>query len=368
MQTVSKCRLWGSVLALFLCLGAGWAQTPSPSEVDRPARPIKLIFDTDIGNDVDDVMAFAMLHSLQSRKQCELLAVTITKPDELAGPFVDAMDTFYGHPGIPIGFTHAGLTNEPSKFLKLATTMDGGEPRFPHALKRSSDRPPATRVLRKTLAAQEDGSVVIVQVGFFSNLAALLGSAADEVSPLSGVELVKRKVRLLSIMAGAFKPVANNKHFLEYNVIKDIPAAQKVAGQWPTPIVWSGFEIGIAVPFPAKSIEQDFNYVRHHPVPEAYRLYQPPPHERPTWDLTSVLYAVFPERGYFDVSEAGKVSIAEDGYASFAPGEGGRDRFLILSEAQRGRVREAMVQLASEPPESRSTNQRPESTPRKKGS
>jgi hypothetical protein len=108
------------------------------------AAPVRIIFDTDVGNDVDDVLALSMLHALQTRGECELLAVTITKPDELAGPFVDAVNTFYGRPGIPIGFTHAKLTNEPSKFLPLAEVKDGGKLRYPHHLSRSSKAPEAT--------------------------------------------------------------------------------------------------------------------------------------------------------------------------------------------------------------------------------
>ena len=315
----------------------------------QPA-PVKVIFDTDIGNDVDDVLALAMLHSLQARQECELMAVTITKPDELAGPFVSAMDAFYYHPDIPIGFTQAHLKNEPSKFLSLANAIDDGKPRYPHTLKRSSDAPPATQVLHDVLSAQPDSSVVLIQVGFFSNFAALLDTAGDAKSPLAGRELIKRKVRLLSVMAGSFQPIPNHKHFGEYNIVNDIPAAQKVAKEWPTPIVWSGFEIGISLPYPARSIEQDFNYVPHHPVAEAYRLYKPPPHQRPTWDLTSVLYAVFPGRGYFDVSVPGQVTIADDGSTHFEQTAAGRDRFLVLKEEQRARVKEALVQLASEPP------------------
>ena len=41
----------------------------------------------------------------------------------------------------------------------------------------------------------------------------------------------------------------------------DIAAAEALVRDWPTPIVFSGFEIGIAVPYPAASIEQDFAYV-----------------------------------------------------------------------------------------------------------
>ncbi|HWX22737.1 MAG TPA: nucleoside hydrolase [Candidatus Binatia bacterium] len=321
------------------------------STLRAPAlEPAKIIFDTDIGNDVDDVLALSLLHALQTRGHCQLLAVTITKPDELAGPFVDALNTFYGRPDIPIGFTRSSLKNEPSKFLPLADLKDGGEPRYPHRLKRSSDAPAATQLLRRILGHQPEHSVVLVQVGYFSNLAALLDTPADEYSPLTGSELVRQKVKLLSVMAGAFQAIGQNKRFLEYNVTQDLPASRKLAQNWPTPIVWSGFEIGIAVPYPAVSIERDFGYVSHHPAAEAYRLYNPPPHERPTWDLTSALYAVLPDRGYFGLSEPGRVTVAEDGFTQFAPASDGRDRFLTLNEARVSRVKEALVQLASQPP------------------
>jgi inosine-uridine nucleoside N-ribohydrolase len=329
-------------LAPLLCRAA---DGPPP----KPA-PVKVIFDTDIGNDVDDVLALAMLHALQSRGDCELLAVTITKPDELAGPFVDAVDTFYGRPGIPIGFTHSGLKNDPSKFLGLANVKDGHKLRYPHRLKKSSDAPDAVTLLRKTLSRQPDGSVVLVQVGYFSNLGALLQTGGDSCSPLNGRDLVRQKVKLLSVMAGAFRAAEQAKHFREFNVIKDIPAARALVKDWPTPIIWSGFEIGISLPYPAPSIQQDFGYVPHHPAAEAYYAYMPPPHQRPTWDLTSVLYAVHPDRGYFELSTPGEVTVEEDGFTQFTPRENGRDRFLVLKEAQIPRVKEALVQLASEPP------------------
>jgi hypothetical protein len=313
---------------------------------------VKIIFDTDIGNDVDDVLALSMLHALQTRSDCELLAVTITKPDELAGPFVDAMNTFYGRPGVPIGFTRSGLKNDASKFLPLAEAKDGGKLRYPHRLQRSSDAPPATELLRRTLSGEPDHSVTLVQVGYFSNLAALLDTPGDKFSSLSGPELVKAKVKVLSVMAGAFQSIGQNAHFLEYNVTQDLAASRKLAAAWPTPIVWSGFEIGISVPYPAVSIERDFKYVAHHPAAEAYCLYNPPPHERPSWDLTSVLYAVFPDRDYFSLSEPGTVTVEQDGFTHFTPAADGRDRFLKLNQTQAARVKEALVQLSSQPPNS----------------
>lgn len=66
------------------------------------AQSVKLIFDTDMGNDVDDAQALAMIHSLQSRGTLELLAVTSTKDHPLSAPFTDALNTFYGCPKIRI--------------------------------------------------------------------------------------------------------------------------------------------------------------------------------------------------------------------------------------------------------------------------
>ena len=343
MRIISRCRFIG-----MLTLGALSCQPlfSAPNETNTPA-PVKMIFDTDVGNDVDDVLALAVLHALQSRGECELLGVTITKPDELAGPFLDAVNTFYGRPGIPLGFTQAKLTNEPSKYLGLAETVDGQQPRYPHRLKRSSDAPAATALIRQILARQPDRSVVLVQVGYFSNLAALLDTKGDSYSPLSGVELVRAKVKLLSVMAGAFK---TDKPRQEYNVVQDLSAARRMTRDWPTPIVWSGFEIGVAVPYPAVSIERDFNYVAHHPVREAYYLYRPPPHARPSWDLTSVLYAVRPDREYFGLSEPGTVTVEANGETRFLPETNGRDRYLTLTEKEIIRVKEALTELASEPP------------------
>jgi hypothetical protein len=338
--------LLGFCFGAFLLASVANATPAAPSK----AAPVRVIFDTDIGNDVDDVLALSMLHSLQARSECQLLAVTVTKPDELAGPFVDAMNTFYGHPATPIGFTRAGLKNDPSKFLSLAEIKDGARLRYPHRLKRSSDALPATLILRQVLSRQPDHSVVLVQVGYFSNLAALLDTQSDSFSPLAGRELIQQKVKLLSVMAGAFQTIDKNEHYLEYNVVQDLPASKKLARNWPTAIVWSGFEIGIAVAFPAVSIERDFQYVPHHPAAEAYCLYAPPPHERPTWDLTSVLYAVLSDREYFDLSPPGQVTVEADGFTRFIPEAQGRDRYLILNEPQRARVREALVQLASQPP------------------
>ena len=82
----------------------------------------------------------------------------------------------------------------------------------------------------------------------------------------------------------------------------------------------------VAIPYPSVSVAQDFRYVPHHPAAEAYCLYNPPPHERPTWDLTAALYAVLPGRDYFGLSEPGRVTVEPDGCTRFvATSQGGTD-------------------------------------------
>jgi purine nucleosidase len=316
----------------------------------QAAEPVRLIFDTDICGDCDDVLALGMIHSLQSRGQCRLLAVTISVDHELAAPFVDAVNTFYERGDIPIGVVGKGGVVEKSEFLSLVEEQDSGRFRYRHDVVLKQSARNATAVLREALATQPDHSVVIAQVGFSTNLARLLGSPGDDISPLSGRELVERKVKLLSLMAGSFQPIEKNHRHLEYNVVKDIASFRLLTERWPTPMVFSGFEIGIALPYPAVSIERDYGYVQHHPLAEAYIRRNPPPHNRPTWDLTSVLFAVLPDRGYFDVSQSGSVTVEPDGFTRFTENPQGTHRYLILKPEQKPRVLEALVQLSSQPP------------------
>ena len=263
-------------------------------------QPVRLIFDTDMGNDIDDALALGVIHALQTRRECQLLAVTITKDNEFSAPFVDLVNTFYGRGDIPIGVVRGGKTPKDGPYIrKTAQSRDEGKIRYPHDLRSGKDAPEAVGLLRRILASQPDRSVVMVVVGFSTNIARLLESKPDNHSPLTGKALVAEKCRLLSIMAGMYSSERRHK---EYNVFMDVPAARKVYTDWPTPIVASGYEIGRAIKFPAASIQHDFNYIKHHPLREAYGLYKKMPYDRETWDLTSVLYAVRPERGYFSLS------------------------------------------------------------------
>src|SRR5262249_20634416 len=195
------------------------------------------------------------------------------------------VNTFYGHAQIPVGIVHGGVTAEAFQKKFPSTTWpttrytqlisqrksSDGSVMYPQRLMDGAKAPDAVALLRQTLAAQRDSSVVLIQVGYSTNLARLLDSPADAASPLKGRDLIRRKVRLLSVMAGNFGEIQAEgktlaKGTAEFNLMVDVPAAQALFTSWPTPIVASGFEIGLAMRFPGQSIAHDFGYVAHHPI------------------------------------------------------------------------------------------------------
>jgi inosine-uridine nucleoside N-ribohydrolase len=301
-----------------------------------------VIFDTDMGNDVDDALALAILHSLSDRGECRLIGVTLTNSNPSAAPYVRLVNAFYGRSDLPVGIAEKTIKGGDEDHYLSATLKSAPSDMQPPAGNGKAE--PAVQLLRRLLQTSTE-KVTIVQVGFSSNLAALLDSKPDSVSPLTGMDLAREKVALVSAMAGDFKGGRP-----EYNVKLDIAAARHVFEQWPSPIVFSGYEIGLDLLFPAQSIEHDFNYVKWHPVAASYRAYNKMPYDRPTWDLTAALQAVRDSHSYFNLSPKGQVHVDRDGTTTFAPGNGNR-QFLRLAPEKKLEILEALTLLASEPPQ-----------------
>ncbi|TPG21157.1 nucleoside hydrolase [Sphingomonas koreensis] len=330
--------------------------------------------------DIDDVLALAGLHALQDRGEAKILAITTSTSDKWCASYINLLDTFYGHSDIPVGLVRGGVT-PPARWAGDGSPMADSAPMyteyvstlrkpngtflFPHALVDGSKAVDSVALLRKTLAAQKDGSVVMIGVGFSTNFARLIESKPDQFSSLSGLELVKRKVRLLSVMAGRFadqqyRDETVSKDRPEYNIRKDIPSARIVFRDWPTPIVVSGSEIGFTMRIKGADIGALFNYVDKHPVvvtyrymDQTYRTKATSPdelHDHKTFDLTSVLYAIRPNGGYFSLSPAGRISLQPNGVSTFEESAQGNIRYLTVNDLQRARTLEAMTLLASQPP------------------
>jgi inosine-uridine nucleoside N-ribohydrolase len=175
-------------------------------------------------------------------------------------------------------------------------------------VKSNNQVPDAVALYRKTLAAQADKSVTIVTVGFLTNLEGLLNSVPDTYSKLSGKELVKRKVKRLVSMAGGF-PMGR-----EYNVFTDVNAAKGAYNQWPTEIIFSGFEIGQKIKTGLPLVQNAA--IKNSPVKDVYQISLPRTPEdnkgRMSWDQTAVLVAVRGANPYYNLVP-GKIVLLDDG-------------------------------------------------------
>ena len=145
----------------------------------------------------------------------------------------------------------------------------------------------------------------------------------------TGKELIAQKVDRLVVMAGHFE----DPQYREYNVVNDISACQKVYAEWPTDIYTSGFEVGLRIKYPAKSIENDFKWTENHPITDAYKSYLAKIEDRPTWDLTAVLFAIDPG-SLFNVSPAGRITVTDEGCTHFTQDMQGNRYYLKVTDNQ----------------------------------
>lgn len=328
----------------FVCIFLAALAILTACNKNSEQQVVNVILETDIGNDVDDALALGLAYNYVDAGKMNLLAITINKEGSAPGEFVDIMNTFYGHPEIPIGVIRNGAYCEDDavNYAKAVVDMknEDGTPAFARSITDYDSLDDAPTLYRKILPTQEDNSVVIVSVGFSTNLIKLLETQADEYSPLSGRELVKQKVKLLVTMAGNFE----NEEFHEYNVMKDIPAAKVIFETWPTPVVTSPFELGIQTCYPASSIEKDFDWAELNPIVEAYKSYLPMPYDRPMWDPTALMYAVEGEK-WFTMSPNGQISITDKGSTLFIATPDGDRKYMMVDTLQAKAIIEHFVEL-----------------------
>ncbi|GAB3926552.1 nucleoside hydrolase [Larkinella terrae] len=249
----------------------------------RPKKTVSIILDTDIGPDYDDVGAMAVLHALADKGEARPLAVIASNKHELVVPTIDVLNTYFGRPNLPTGVTKGPGVVDPAwqKWPEMLVAT------YPHKIQSSNDAPDAVTTYRRILAKQPNGSVTIVTVGFLSNMANLLDSKPDQYSKLDGKALVKQKVKELVSMAGAF-PKGR-----EFNVYKDSVASEKAFANWPTPVIFSGFEIGKQIKTGPRLVA---NQALKSPVKDVFALCMPKAKQdndgRMSWDQTAVLVAI----------------------------------------------------------------------------
>jgi len=183
------------ILILAVCLGApriecGCAETTAP---------LRVILDADLDSDVDDVGALAMLMNLHNRGLIELIGVIITSDDPFAPSCARVLLDHFGTKEIPIGFLkHQSRLTQHSRYTrKLVEEFSV----TPMAWQSAEDAAP---IYRKLLADSPDASVALITIGHLSSLQALLKSAPDAYSQLTGIDLAHQKIRRWICMGGQY--------------------------------------------------------------------------------------------------------------------------------------------------------------------
>lgn len=198
--------------------------------------PQRIIWDTDLDSDCDDLAATALLLGFVASGEAELIAATIASENLYSASAMRVLLASGGLGDVPIGaYQGSGISGSSSSLYarQIAT-------QFGAANETRADYPDAVSVLRAALAAAPDGSVEIVTGGTLTNIADLLRSQGDAISPLTGIELVALKVSSINSMGGNFV----SSTATENNIGLDIDAANYVAANSPVPIYWSGYETG----------------------------------------------------------------------------------------------------------------------------
>lgn len=287
---------------------------------ENAIKPVKIIFDTDLGPDYDDVGALAFLHAMADSGKAEILGTISSNKHELVVPSIDVINTYFGRGEIPIGTPMTSGVNLGSS----QHWADSIVKKYPHSINSSSMVSDAVAVYRKILSSQPDSSVTIITVGFLTNLNNLLLSKPDSISPLSGKELVIKKVKELVSMAGGF-PEGK-----EFNIQMDSTASKNVYENWPGQIIFTGFEIGSKIHTGLKLISSD---IKNSPVKDVFRISIPLAAEdssgRMSWDETAVLIGVYGTDGFFDVVR-GKINVNADGSNTWTTSADGEHYYVTL--------------------------------------
>jgi inosine-uridine nucleoside N-ribohydrolase len=294
----------------------------------------KIIFDTDIGGDCDDAGALALLHGLCEQGEAELLAVTGCYATPYLAGCIDAINTHYGRQ-VPVGILHDRFT--PRDVTDGYNGYDKSvAEHFPNRFPDWRKVPDSVRVIREILAGEEDGAVTLAATGPLTTLARLVMSGADDLSPLTGRELIEKKIARTVVMGGRFfgtwpfeygYGIETPHVTAEWNIYADIPAAQTVCGEWPGELVFTSHEIGNWT-ITLRGINDDENRKNVNPTAHSYFVHHGKG-GRESWDLTAILYAVRPEAGYWNLHPWGRISVDEKGVTGFRREENGKHSYLM---------------------------------------
>jgi hypothetical protein len=310
--------VWKALILLVACCAFASSAAAQP----------KILFDTDLGADADDLGALAMLLNFAARGECELLGIMSWSNERYAVPALDAITRWYGRPDIPIGVREVGTWEAEWHYSRPIAERLGGR-------RTAADIPGATSLYRRILAAQPDRSVTIVAVGPLANLLNLLASPPDAASPLGGRELVHRKVGRLVVMGGHF-PAGRG----EWNFNGEMPGVTRsVLARIDLPVVFSGYEVGDVIRTGRALNDIDrvtplrvgYRHFSQH-APWMKERFQGDILDNASFDQTAVLYAVRGGVGrWWEEVKGGRVEVDDNGDNRWIPGPVTNQSWLRLT-------------------------------------
>lgn len=269
---------------------------------------LKIILDTDVGCDCDDVGAMAILAHAVRAGDCSLLGVGHAVDTSCGRAFIRRFLKQYGI-DVPVArCALKGFMSE-EKWHGYAAPYEDDAP--------ADMYPDAVRLYRRLLAENDD--ITFVTIGSFVNVSRLMQSGSDEISPLDGLTLIERSVNRFVCMAGNFE----NYKQKEFNVLCDAPGAVFFTEHCPVPAVYLGFETGLNVRTGHALAESGNRMLK-----DAYKHFDPVSFLRPSWDPMTVYYAICGEGGFMKLSEP--VTVRFDAASNTVVSAGGKDRYLSL--------------------------------------
>lgn len=314
----------------------------------RPAAVPGVLFDSDMGVNIDSALALAVLYG--SASKMKVVGVTVTNPNFEAAAFCDVVARFYStggklgttplHYHFPVGYEGAGTQGSSPLVKTLAMKGADGALTFGVNVKDINDTGEVGVVIRNALTAQKDGEAVMVSAGPATNMVRALSLARTK-------ELIAAKVGTLVVAAGDF-----SGNSVDPRIKADIAAARRLFADWPTPIVVIGKEVGDAVPFPGGSIATDYAWSPAHPIVEAYKAWKPMPYDAPSQAVLAALYASDMKGDLLKLSQPGQIEVLDDGRTKFTPSPSGRHRYLLTGTDTewKANVVKAFTALASAKP------------------
>ena len=195
-----------------------------------------ILLGTDWWSDCDDAVALRLITRGIKAGNVRLLGVGINACMEYSVASLVGFLRADGIEGVPVGIDLAGtdfLGSGPyQKRLALNYAPDVN----------NSLAEDAVRLYRRVLAEATE-KVEILEVGFLQVIANLLKSLGDDISPMSGLELVRQKVSKVWCMAGKWDEDGGFEHNF-CNNLRSAVAAKDFCELCPVPVTFLGWEVG----------------------------------------------------------------------------------------------------------------------------